>query len=56
MDSAAQGNTIRDQLSRIEAKVDKLVARVDHVERKASMWGAISAALVAFATHLGGCL
>lgn len=43
------------QLDRIEAQVDKVVARVDKLERKASIWGAASAALVAIITHMAGC-
>lgn len=47
---------IPSQLDRIERKVDRLVARVDNVERRASIWGAVSAAVVALTTHLAGCL
>lgn len=44
------------QLDRIEQKVDKVVARVDKLEGKASLWGAVSAAVVAVVSHLGGCI
>ncbi len=47
---------VNDQLDRIEAKVDKLVARVVNVEKRASFWGAIGGAATILATHLAGCL
>ncbi len=44
------------QLDRIEGTVTKLWARVDLLERRASVWGAVGGMLTALAAQLGGCL
>lgn len=44
------------QLDRIEEKVDKVVARVDKLEGKASFWGAVGGAATMLVATLAGCL
>lgn len=36
--------------------VDKIVSRVDKLERKASFWGAVGGIATAIVAHMGGCL
>jgi hypothetical protein len=47
---------LQEQLNRLETKIDLIVARVDHVERKASFWGAVSSIVVTLTGMLLGCL
>lgn len=47
---------LKSQLDRIEETVTKLWARVDTLEKRASIWGALGGALAILATKLGGCL
>ena len=56
MNQSDNNEHVNHQLDRIEAKVDKLVARIDSVEKRASFWGALGGAAAMIATHLTGCL
>jgi len=40
-----------EQLDRIESKVDRVVTRVETLERRASFWGALSAVLIIIVQH-----
>jgi hypothetical protein len=56
-------SAIRDQLARLEGKVDRVVAdvaavknEVDTLRRKASFWGVVGGFLATLATGLVGCI
>ena len=54
-----QGEELHNQtdvLTRIEAKVDLVVARVSKLEAKSSLWGAVGGFLAIMATKLAGCM
>jgi hypothetical protein len=51
-----QLDRIEADLAQVKGDVRTLVKRVDRVEGKASLWGGISAAVVALISHLAGCM
>lgn len=58
MDMKEQAQLDRIEVMQIEqsALLKQLWARVDQLDRRASFWGASTAALVALVTKLAGCI
>ncbi len=46
---------LEQKMDHVVSGVDLLVSRVDKLERRASLWGAIGGALMTLATHLTAC-
>ena len=45
---------VEERLARMEVKLDLVVQRVSHVERKASFWGALSSIVVSLVSMIFG--